>query len=240
MASSFALAVSSILADKYEVVSLLGRGWEGEVYKIKELDTKVERAAKIFFPQRNVKNKSAIAYAQKLHRLRKCPVMISYHNRENIEYNGKNLTLFVSEYVEGELLTAHLSRYRGGRIPLFQGLHLLHALAKGVENMHKLGEYHGDLHSDNIIVQSLGLNYDLKLLDLFNWGKSNRSNQDYDVCCIIRIFYDAIGGQKYYSKHPQWVRDICCGLKKTLIARKFKSAEALRMYVESLDWNISM
>ena len=76
MASSFALAVSSILADKYEVVSLLGRGWEGEVYKIKELDTKVERAAKIFFPQRNVKNKSAIAYAQKLHRLRKCPVIL--------------------------------------------------------------------------------------------------------------------------------------------------------------------
>lgn len=235
MASTFALAVSSILAEKYEVVSLLGRGWEGEVYKIKELGTDVERAAKIFFPQRNVRNKSAIAYAQKLHRLRQCPVMISYHSCENIEHKGEKLTLFVSEYVEGELLTKHLSRYRGGRIPLFQGLHLLHALTKGVEKMHQMGEYHGDLHSDNIIVQSLGLSYDLKLLDLFNWGKSSRSNQQHDICCIIRIFYDALGGRKYYAKHPQWVRDICCGLKKSLIARKFKSASGLLGHVESID-----
>jgi len=237
MAPSFALSVGSVLSEKYQVQSLLGRGWEGEVYRIMELDTGVERAAKIFFPKRNVQNKSAIAYAQKLHRLRKCPVMISYHNRENIEYKGEDLTLFISEYVEGELLTKHLSRYRGARLPLFQGLHLLHALAKGVDSMHEMNEYHGDLHSDNIIVQSLGLNYDLKLLDLFNWGKSSRSNQQYDICCIIRIFYDAIGAQRHYANHPQWVRDICCGLKKTLIARKFKSAKDLLRYLESLDWS---
>ncbi|MCP5538238.1 MAG: protein kinase [Akkermansiaceae bacterium] len=236
MVSRFALEVSSILADKYEVVSMLGRGWEGEVYKIKEVVTQVERAAKIFYPQRNLQNKSAIAYAQRLHRLRKCPVMIGYHSCEKIEHDGEVLTLFVSEYVEGELLTRHLSRYRGGRLALFQGLHLLHALAKGVENMHNLGEYHGDLHSDNIIVQSLGVSYNLKLLDLFNWGKSSRSNQQHDICCMIRVFYDAIGGARYYARHPQWVRDICCGLKKTLIARKFKSAEVLVRHLESIDW----
>ena len=37
-------------ARKYKVLSMLGRGWEGEVYKIKEVTTNIERAAKIFFP----------------------------------------------------------------------------------------------------------------------------------------------------------------------------------------------
>jgi serine/threonine protein kinase len=239
MAYSFSLQAGDILAGKYEVISMLGKGWEGEVYKIQELGTKVERAAKIFFPQRNIKNKSAIAYAQKLHRLRKCPVIIGYHSSDPIEHEGEKVTLFVSEYVEGELLTTHLSRFRENKIPVFQGLHLLHALAKGVESMHKMGEYHGDLHTDNIIVQSLGLSYDLKLLDLFNWGKSNQDTRQFDVSCIIRIFYDAIGGRKYYAKHPQWVKGICCGLRKTLIARKFKSAESLLRHIESMDWSAS-
>ena len=64
--SQFNLQPGRVLARKYEVIGLLGAGWEGEVYRIMELDTGVERAAKIFFPKRNVQNKSAIAYAQKL------------------------------------------------------------------------------------------------------------------------------------------------------------------------------
>ena len=39
-----------LIARKYEVVSHLGAGWEGEVYKIRERNTKIERAAKLFFP----------------------------------------------------------------------------------------------------------------------------------------------------------------------------------------------
>lgn len=51
---SFALASGEILAGKYEVRMRLGRGWEGEVYQIRELATGIDRAAKLFFPRRNV------------------------------------------------------------------------------------------------------------------------------------------------------------------------------------------
>ena len=46
------------IAGKYEVVSRLGSGYEGEVYQIVETTTGIECAAKLFFPERNRKNKT--------------------------------------------------------------------------------------------------------------------------------------------------------------------------------------
>ncbi|MFC1885291.1 serine/threonine protein kinase [Thermodesulfobacteriota bacterium] len=237
MIKTFGFQPGQILAEKYEILSSLGRGWEGEVYKIRELNTRIERAAKIFFPKRNIKNKTGSTYAKKLHKLRSCPILIQYHTFETIQYENTPVSVFISEYVEGELLPAYISRFRGKRLPLFQGIHLLHALTVGVENIHHLGEYHGDLHSDNVIVQRLGLTFDLKLLDLFNWGRANLENRQHDICDIIRIFYDAIGGQKSYAGHPKWVHDICRGLKQSLILKKFKTASELRIYLETEDWS---
>ncbi|MBN1163734.1 MAG: serine/threonine protein kinase [Candidatus Krumholzibacteriota bacterium] len=237
MAKIFNFQPGDSIAGKYEILSYLGGGWEGEVYKIRELNTRIERAAKIFFPKRNIRNRTATMYAKKLHKLRACPILIQYHTFETINYDDAPVTVFISEYVEGELLSTYLSWFRGKKLPLFQGIHLLHALTVGVESIHHLGEYHGDLHSDNVIVQRLGLTFDLKLLDLFHWGRANKDSRQDDICSIIRIFYDAIGGPKSYAKHPPWVHDICCGLKRSLIAQKFKTASELRIYLETEDWS---
>ncbi len=235
--TGFEFPPGHLLAGKYEVLEYLGGGWQGEVYKIRERGTRVERAAKVFYPKRNVRNRAASTYAKKLHKLRSCPILIQYHTFETIRHEGHTLTLFISEYVEGELLVNYVKRFRGNRLPLFPAIHLLHALAVGVESIHRMGEYHGDLHSENVIVQRLGLTFDLKLLDLFHWGPANRENRHHDICSIIRIFYDALGGQKAYARQPQKVRDIVCGLKQSLIRKKFRNASELRLYIESRDWS---
>ncbi len=237
MKKSFGFEQGQVLAGKYEVLCRLGGGWQGEVYKIRELGTRVERAVKVFYPNRNVRNRTAATYAKKLHKLRSCPILIQYHTFETIEHDGHNLTLFISDYVEGEILLNYIKRFRGNQLPLFQAAHLLHALTVGVESIHRLGEYHGDLHVENVIVERLGLRYELKLLDLFHWGPASRENRHHDVCSAIRIFYDALGGSRCYSKQPQRVRDICCGLKRSLIRKKFKSVGDLRSYLESQDWS---
>ncbi|MFQ5789034.1 MAG: protein kinase, partial [Acidobacteriota bacterium] len=190
---SFDLSPGRILARKYEVMSLLGGGWEGEVYKIRERDTGIERAAKLFFPQRNPNNKTARFYARKLHKLRDCPIVIQYYTEETITYRGMPITVLVSEYVEGELLSSFLARQPGQRISAFQGVHLLHALVVGMECVHRLREYHGDLHPSNVIVSRYGLGFELKLLDLFHWAAPKRENIQDDICDLVRIFYDALG-----------------------------------------------
>ncbi len=233
---SFDLEPGEILADKYVVLGLLGSGWEGEVYKIRERGTRIERAAKLFFPKRNLKHRAAHWNARKLHKLRSCEILIHYHTTEVIECHGASVSASISEYVDGELLSDYVRRWRGARLPPFQGVHLLHALCVGVEEIHRLGEYHGDLHLENVMVERLGLQFDLKLIDLHHWGPGSRDNRQHDLCCMIRLFHDAVGGRKRYAKQPQWVKDICCGLKNTLILKKFRNVAALRAHLETGDW----
>jgi tRNA A-37 threonylcarbamoyl transferase component Bud32 len=234
---TFDLEPGRTIAKKYQVMSRLGSGWEGEVYQIREISTNIERAAKLFFPDRNLKNKASDAYARKLHALRECPVVIQYHTQETITYRKTPVTVLISEYVEGELLSDHLARLPGKRLHIFQGIHLLHALAAGLECIHHLGEYHGDLHSGNIIVRRLGLSYELKLLDFFHWRRAQRGNMNDDICNLIRIFYDAVGGRERYSRQPKEVKEICCGLKRSLILKKFRDACALRVHLETRAWS---
>lgn len=233
----FNLRPGRVLAGKYEVISRLGAGWEGEVYLIRERVTGIERTAKLFFPQRNVNGRTSRFYAKKLHALRQCPVVIQYHTQDVITYRGIAVPLLVSEYVEGELLSSFIARQPGKRLPPFQATHLLHALATGIECIHRLGEYHGDLHMDNIMVQRFGLGFDLKLLDLFHWSAPKRTNIQQDVIDLIRIFYDALGGQAHYAKQPAEIKAIICGLKRSLITRKFKSAGHLRAYLGTMEWS---
>jgi len=237
MATTFGFQSGDIIAGKYEIVSFLGGGYEGEVYRIRELRTHIERSAKIFFPKRNLRNNASTSYAKKLHKLRSCPVLIKYHTIEKIKFEDSFVTVFISEYIDGKLLSNYLKQFRGNYLPVYQGLHLLHALIVGVENIHKLKEYHGDLHAENIIVERLGLTFELKLLDLFNMGRANKNNLQNDILDSIRIFYDSIGGQSRYSKHSKFVRSICCGLKKTIILKKFKTASQLRLYLETHEWS---
>ncbi len=225
-----------VLAGKYEVVGRLGAGWEGEVYLVRELATGIERAAKLFFPHRNERGKTAVFYAKKLHKLRQCPILIQYHTQEIITYRQIPITILVSEFVEGDLLSRYLARQPGKRLSPFEGLHLLHALASGVEPIHQLHDYHGDLHDDNIIIRRQGISYDVKLVDMFHWGAPKPENMRDDVCDLIRIFYDAIGGQKRYAKHPKEIKAVCCGLKRTLILKKFRTAGQLRAHLETIEW----
>lgn len=233
---SFNLTPGRIIASKYEVVTKLGDGWEGEVYKIIETATGVECAAKLFFPERNIKNHTAKAYAKKLHALRDCHCIVKYHTQESIICRREPITVLISEFVEGRILSEYLAQLPGKRLSPFQATHLLHALAHGLESIHYNGFYHGDIHSENIIVRRVGLSYELKFLDLFQPGGSKREGVLDDICSAIRIFYDALGGQKFYSKQPPQVKEICCGLKHSLITRKFRNASSLLLYLENQEW----
>jgi len=234
--TSFDFEPGSVIAKKYRVLERIGSGWEGEVYRIRELNTHIDRAAKFFYPKRNVGNKAVVRYAKKLHKLRACPIVIHYYNQETILYKTLPVTVLISEFVEGELLSEFLKRQKGKRLNSFQALHLLHSLAAGMEQIHSLKEYHGDLHSQNIIIRRFGLGFDLKLLDMYHWDYPKPQNILDDVCDMVRIFYDALGGKPQYAGQPEAIKNICCGLRRSLIQKKFKTAGKLRRALENLEW----
>jgi tRNA A-37 threonylcarbamoyl transferase component Bud32 len=234
---SFDFEPGTTLASKYVVLHRLGSGWEGEVYKIRERSTGIERAAKAFYPQRNVNQRAVRFQARKLHKLSKCPVLIHYHTAETIDCEGTPVTLLISDYVEGEQLYKFLNRQRGKRVDPILGLQLLHSMAAALESVHGFGEYHGDLHTDNIIVRRRGLGFDIRLIDFFHQDGSRKENRDCDLCELVRVFYDAIGGRKWYSKHPPEIKYICCGLKRSLILSRFKTVRKLRVHLETIEWS---
>ena len=234
--SAFEFKQGRILAGKYEVLEKLGGGYEGEVYKVRERGTGIERALKAFYPHRNENNQASIFYARKLHKLRNCPILIQYHTEETIQVRRRPVKLLVSDYIEGELLSAYLKRQRGHRLHHFVGLQLLYELARGVERIHAAGEYHGDLHTDNIILRRRGLSFDVKLIDFYFRPTTRAENRVDDLCDLVRLFYDSIGGKKHYGKQPPEVKAIIRGLRRTLILERFRTVRALRSHLETMEW----
>jgi serine/threonine protein kinase len=233
---AFDLAPGRVIGGKYVVEGKLGAGWEGEVYRVVERKTGIRRAAKLFFPQRNVRDRAVTFYAKKLERLRECPVVIYYHHSEALRHRGVPVTCLISDYVEGELLSHFIARQPGRRLPAFEALHLIYALARGVEDIHDMRDYHGDLHDHNVIVNRQGVHFNVRLVDLYHWGASTAAHLRDDVANLVRLLYDAVGGARRYAVQPPAIKSICLGLRRDLIERAFPTARHLREHLESFDW----
>jgi len=233
---TFGLRAGDLLGEHYQVEERLGRGWEGEVYRVRERATDIRRAAKLFFPERNKGNRTLRRNARKLDRLADCPVIINYHHLECMRFGEQKVHALISELVEGERLDRFLRNLPGRRMRAFQALHLLHALARGVEQIHLRRDYHGDLHDSNVLVRRKGIGFAVKLLDIHPRGRADRTEQREDLIQLIRIFYDAVGGRREYARQPAEVKRICAGLRRDLIVTRFPTMSHLRHYLETFEW----
>lgn len=234
---NFALSAGRKIANRYIVIELLGAGYEGEVYKVRECLTNKIRAIKLFYPHRNVEFKVSIRYAKKLDKLRESPIVMDYLSHEIITIKSQKIACLVSEFIEGELLGNFVNSQKNKRLGIFPAIHLLYSVVCGVESIHLESEYHGDLHVDNIIIRRFGLEFDLKIIDLHHWGDSKKDNREEDIIKIVRLFYDILGGAKHYKKLPPSIKYIICGLKRNLILSRFKTISNLRLYLETMDWS---
>ncbi len=234
---SFNLDIGRKISNRYTITDFLGGGYEGEVYKVIESHTNKVRAVKLFYPQRNLKFKVSSRYAKKLDKLRESPIVMDYLTHEIVKLKNQKIACLVSEYIDGEILGSFIARQKNKRLGIFPAIHLLYSVVCGVESIHLEGEYHGDLHVDNIIIRRFGLEFDLKIIDLHHWGDSKKDNRDEDIVKVIRIFYDILGGATNYKKLPPSIKFIICGLKRSIILSRFKTITTLKYHLEAMDWS---
>ena len=232
----FDFPVGKSVAGKYVVERYLGGGWEGEVYVIIEKATGIRRAAKFYYPHRDPQGKAAISYARKLDALRHCPILMQYHHQEATHVRRKKVIVVVSELVEGRKLSEFLVDQPKHRLTTFEALHVLYALARGIAPIHARGEYHGDIHDDNIMIRRRGIDFEVKLLDFFDLGKPSKAKIHKDVLNLVMVFHSLVGGREHYAKQPKVVKDIIRGLKDSLILARFGSAGDIQRYLETVDW----
>lgn len=232
----FDFAPGRTVAGKYVIERPLGSGWEGEVYVITEKLTGIRRAAKFYYPHRDPTGKAAIAYARKLDALRHCPILMQYHHQEIASVQKKKVIVVISELVEGQKLSEFLNAQPQRSLSTFEALHVLHTLARGIAPIHARGEYHGDIHDDNIMIRRAGIGFDVKLLDFFDLGKPTKTKIYKDVLNLVMVFHAIVGGRERYAQQPRVVKEIIRGLKDSLILQRFQSAGDIQRHLENLKW----
>lgn len=233
---SYRLQPGRKLGAPYEVVERLGAGTEGEVYQIVEKKTGIHRAAKLYFPHANPKGKATVWHARKLNKLRNCQIVLQYYHTQQIQVSGHRVLCLISEFVEGQPVATWTQQQPGGRLAPYTALHVLYALVRGLEEVHAVGEYHGDVHTENILVEPRGIRFRIKLLDFYNWGRRGKAKQAQDIVDSVRVFYEVLGGNRTYSKQGEAIRYICGGMQRTRILERFATMSALRLHLESFPW----
>lgn len=235
MPLSYNFQPGRILARKYQVVAPLGSVREGEIYTLSECATGIERTAKFFYPHVDPLGRVATIHAQKLHKLRHCPILMQYRTQETISIGGAAVTFLVSDFVRGERLGDFIARQPGQRLEWFEALHLLLAMARGIELMHDAGESAGALRLDNIIVRRVGLGFQAKLMELATGGRARPEHRRNDAHGMIRLFHEVIAGGGGGKDLPDPVRDQL-GTRRRPHFENYRDAADIRIALERLRW----
>lgn len=142
----------SRIADRYRIVSLVGKGGMGEVYRADDL-TLGQTVALKFLPQDFCNDPHRLEYFHSEVRLSR---QVSHPNVCRVydigEIDGQH---FLSmEYVDGEDLAALIRRI--GRLPSDKGVDIARQLCAGLAAAHDKGVLHRDLKPANVMLDDRG------------------------------------------------------------------------------------
>ena len=142
----------SIVAGRYRILSMLGKGGMGEVYRATDL-TLAQSVALKFLPEEAARNER---WLERFHSEVRIARQISHPNICRVydigEFEG---TPFISmEYVDGDDLGALLGSI--GRLPSDKALETARKLCAGLAAAHDKGVIHRDLKPQNIMISRRG------------------------------------------------------------------------------------
>jgi hypothetical protein len=151
-AGAHRFAPGSIVAGRYRVVALLGRGGMGEVYRAEDLTLDQPVALK-FLPGMVVAGDSRLA---QFHNELKTARQVSHKNVCRLydlgEADGRRF--LTMEYVDGEDLSSLLRRI--GRLPHDKAVDIARQLCAGIAAAHERGVVHRDLKPSNVMIDADG------------------------------------------------------------------------------------
>jgi protein kinase-like protein len=145
------LAPGAIVAGRYRLVALLGRGGMGEVYRADDLTLDQPVALK-FLPEGAVDEGRLTQFHNELRTARQ----VSHKNVCRLYDLGdaEGRRFLTMEYVDGEDLASLLRRI--GRIPHDKAIEIARQLCAGVAAAHERGVLHRDLKPANVMIDGDG------------------------------------------------------------------------------------
>ena len=139
---------NSQIPPRYEVLSQIGAGGAGIVYKVRDLETSEIVALKILKPEIASDPEAQENFKRELCLARK----ITHKNVCRIhEFSRVNGIAYTSmELIEGESLSTKL--YRSGALPVIEALDIARQICAGLREAHAQGIVHRDLKPGNIML----------------------------------------------------------------------------------------
>lgn len=161
----------TILADRYRIVGLLGKGGMGEVYRADDLKLGQPVALK-FLPENLLSDGASLA---RFHREVRTARQVSHKNVCRVydigETNGHH---FLSmEYIKGEELSSLMRRI--GRLPSDKAVQLARQICAGLAAAHDNGVLHRDLKPSNVMIDGEG---NARILDFGLAGLEEEFRED--------------------------------------------------------------
>ena len=141
-----------VLAGRYRIVGLIGKGGMGEVYKADDLELDQTVALK-FLPEELSKNEELLRrFRGEVRNARQ----VSHRNVCRVFDIGETEGLYylTMEYIDGDDLSMLLKRI--GRLPSDKAVEISREICMGLAAIHKAGILHRDLKPANIIIDSKG------------------------------------------------------------------------------------
>ncbi|HXP10177.1 MAG TPA: tetratricopeptide repeat protein [Acidobacteriaceae bacterium] len=146
-AGQHVLTSGQLLAQRYEVLSLLGEGGMGAVYKARDVELSRMVALKVIRPDL-ARNRAILdRFKQELI----LATQVTHRNVVRIYDLGEadGIKFITMEYVEGEDLAAIL--HKRGKLPPREAVALIEQVCRALEAAHAVGVIHRDLKPQNIM-----------------------------------------------------------------------------------------
>jgi serine/threonine-protein kinase len=142
----------TLVAGRYRIISLLGRGGMGEVYRATDLTLSQPVALK-FLPESGPDHQRAL---ERFHGEVRIARQVSHPNVCRVYDVGEadGMAYISMEYVDGEDLASLLQRI--GRLPADKALEIARKICAGVAAAHDKGVIHRDLKPANIMLDRRG------------------------------------------------------------------------------------
>ena len=141
-----------IVADRYRIVALAGRGGMGEVYRAEDLKLSQTVAVK-FLPEQLTTDPSAL---ERFHSEVRIARQVSHPNVCRVFDIGETdgVTYLTMEYVDGEDMASLIRRI--GRLSPDKATEIARQICAGLAAAHERGVIHRDLKPANVMLDSLG------------------------------------------------------------------------------------
>ncbi|MBO3341962.1 protein kinase family protein [Clostridium perfringens] len=221
----------------YYIKGYIGKGDNGVILEVKEEITNQDRALKIWLPNKK-KNKSndsrGKAEIEKIAKLEHSNI-VKYFHSEIIE----GYKCCVMERINGVTLREYLDSHH----PLLSERYdILQDIFKALRYSQEKGVYHGDLHLDNILIDS---NKEMKILDYGTSIFSGRYSLERDSKLLYESTIQTIGEafdekivllsvDKMKQLSPNIVRIICKAISKITVLLDFSNYGLVDTIIEDI------